>query len=147
MLQGSVQSSAGTIYEAGSILGHEGIVADVQPLPRAETVTCRAQGHVALILYSETSRAEMYDSEAVHALLQAAAAAGAGDVDAMRAGVRACGERVEPPQETFIQATTHARTSLSTPVGRTPKEDDQSLTHQRNLRIYLTQEVRGTRYL
>ncbi|KAL1528188.1 hypothetical protein AB1Y20_009547 [Prymnesium parvum] len=156
VLDGKLNSSGGVQYGTGAFLGCEALLPQGQPT-RGETLFGDGGGTVGVLLYSDAGRAASFDREAFTVLLRAAAAASGVDEQLLHAGMSAQNTKCSSQEtETFIRAamrrdvTRPASPEMTSSVPASPvdrpldgahKGMDLSSARQRDLKIYLTQEV------
>jgi len=140
VLEGTVKNDT-TVYNQGDVIGWEGLFnADYN---RPETLKSGLMGGtVAICLYAEMGRAILFDEGVMMVIkkLLLDLNGGAVEMETLDVTINDFGEKEEDhPEETFIAHQKHTAKK----VAATKVVDTKDLSHgkQRDLKIYLTQEV------
>ena len=146
VLDGALKGqTSGAKHTKGTIVGEAGLV--VQGSVRSETVVADGGGVLGVVLYSEMGRARLFDGEVADLLARAvamasradAAAVEASEADAAEAPIGDFATRAPPSTERFIAALTErGRAAVRQSQAAAT---DLSKTKERDMKIYLTQEV------
>lgn len=146
VLDGALKGqTSGARHTKGTIVGEAGLV--VQGSVRSETVVADGVGVLGIVLYSEMGRARLFDGEVADLLSSAvamasradAAAVEASEADAAEAAIGDSATRAPPSTEGFIAAL--AERGRAAVRQSQAAATDLSKTKERDMKIYLTQEV------
>ena len=147
VLEGTFKdASSGEAHGAGSIIGYEGLFQD--NYHRASAVAGGvAGGVVAIFLYGEMGRAQLFDGETVGLVKDLLLEVSGGDLERMEGFITDFGDAEDNHEEEgFLHAQKKTKNAEDA-AAKAAREKELSASKQRDQKIYLTQEVWAKRDL
>jgi len=142
VMDGTLISEDGTKYEAGAIVGYEGLFKDNYHRPN-KLVGGLMGGVLGIFMYSELGRALLFDGDVIAEISKVICGLSGGVDETLRASMDEFGDKDEAhgaAEERFIAQQKHSK-KMDDEEAKRKSEKELSASKQRDHKIYLTQEV------